>query len=544
MKKKFYLLLFASLLGFGSCSNYLDPQPHDRLSEIVAWSSVKNANLYIDGFYSYLPGYSIFSTGQFGGSGNTDGLTDMLKYGSSAPGAGNANLYATEPTKISADQNAMGIWEQAYGRIRRLNEFIQGLDNFAKFDETSKLQLKAQTLFFRGYLYYLLTMRHGSVVLLKQLTTEKNNARSPENECWNLVAEDLDFAINNLPVEWDAANQGRITKGAALALKSRAMLYAERWEDAKVAAEAVMALKATGAYTLNAQYKDAFKSTSLGNKESILEVRFIRPAPVHSYDKDNCPAGDNPPPGTGAKACPTQEMVELYDDVNGNTVNWTPWHSTTTVTPPYATLEPRFQASVLFNGATWKGRAIEAFVGGKDGYMDYAYEAYPNGKSTTGYFLKKYLDETNRNVTNQSSVQTLVLIRYAEVLLNYAEACYHLNRFDLANDAIRQIRTRVGLPYTDLTGNVLFEKIRKERKTELAFEGHNYWDIRRWKLGMNELNNRRLHALKITKSGTTFTYQYVECDNKDRKFLDRLNHFPIPTSEISNNTACNQIDLW
>lgn len=544
MKKKFYLLLFASLLGFGSCSTYLDPQPHDRLSEIVAWSSVKNANLYVDGFYSYLPGYSIFSTGQFGGSGNTDGLTDMLKYGSSAPGAGNANLYATEPTKISADQNAMGIWEEAYGRIRRLNEFLQGLDNFAKFDETSKLQLKAQTLFFRGYLYYLLTMRHGSVVLLKQLTTEKNNARSPENECWNLVAEDLDFAINNLPVEWDAANQGRITKGAALALKSRAMLYAERWEDAKVAAEAVMALKATGTYALNAQYKDAFKSTSLGNKESILEVRFMRPAPVHSYDKDNCPAGDNPPPGTGAKACPTQEMVELYDDVNGNTVNWTPWHATTTIAPPYATLEPRFQASVLFNGATWKGRSIEAFVGGKDGYMDYAYEAYPNGKSTTGYFLKKYLDETNLDVTNQSSVQTLVLIRYAEVLLNYAEACYHLNRFDLANDAIRQIRTRVGLPYTDLTGTVLFEKIRKERKIELAFEGHNYWDIRRWKLGMVELNNRRMHALKITKSGTTFTYQYVECDNLDRKFLDRLNHFPIPTSEISNNTACNQIDLW
>ena len=90
----------------------------------------------------------------------------------------------------------------------------------------------------------------------------------------------------------------------------------------------------------------------------------------------------------------------------------------------------------------------------------------------------------------------------------------------------------------------MLKKIQDERKLELAFEGFNYWDIRRWKLGETELNNRRLHALKITKSGNVFTYQYVECDNLDRKFLEKLYHFPIPSSEISNNTACEQIELW
>lgn len=544
MKIKYNSLILISLLSFSSCEDFLEPQPHDRLSEIVAWSSIENANLYVNGFYSYLTTYSIFGSSQFGGSGNPDGMTDMLKYGSSAPGAGNANLYAYEPTKISPDQNALGIWADAYGRIRRLNEFLGGIDTYAKFDESSKTVLKAQTRFFRAYIYYLLTMRHGSVILIKELTTEKNHPRSPESECWDFIAEDLDYAIANLPEEWDQANEGRLTKGAALALKSRAMLFAENWEAAKTAAEGVIELKNAGLYDLASQYKDAFKSRSMDNKESILEMRYARPAPVHSFDKTYCPAGDKPGPGAGAMACPTQEMVELYEDVNGNKVDWTPWHSSTISTPPYAQLEPRFQASVLYNGAIWKGRSIESFVGGSDGYMDYAYESYPAGKTTTGYFLKKYLDESNNDVVNQSSVQTLIVFRYAEVLLNYAEACYHLNRPDLANDAIRQIRSRVSLPYTDLTGNELLKKIQNERKIELAFEGFNYWDIRRWKLGETELNNRRLHALKITKSGNVSTYQYVECDNLDRKFLEKLYHFPIPSSEISNNTACEQIELW
>jgi len=114
-----------------------------------------------------------------------------------------------------------------------------------------------------------------------------------------------------------------------------------------------------------------------------------------------------------------------------------------------------------------------------------------------------------------------------------------------ANDAIREIRQRVGLPYTNLSGESLFRKIRKERKIELALEGHRYWDLRRWKLAHTELNKIRSTGMKVTKqSDGTFLYQVIDVDGRDRLFLERLYNFPIPSAEIANNTALTQITPW
>lgn len=540
----FISALLLAFLGLSSCDNYLDPEPHDRYSEMIAWKSLENTKLYLNSFYKNLREYGSNGVLVFEGR-LTDGLTDLVKYGSNAPGEGNPNIIAYEPTKITPDQNSLGIWADAYNKIRRINEFLEGLEQYGSFDATTTAQLQAQARFVRAYLYHLLTLRHGSVVLLDKTTTNPANPRSTEAECWDFIEKDLDFAIENLPESWSAADEGRITKGAALAMKSRVMLYAKRWDKAASAAGAVINMAKQGQYALASTYAGAFKSRSEGNKESILEFYYQRPNLVHNWDYDLAPGGDNP--GYGAKATPTQNLVEEYETATGEVVDWTPWHNgPTTQTPPYAQLEPRFHATVLYNQATWKGRKIEPFAGGRDGYFDYGYEAYPSGKTTTGYFIRKGLDESNTELALNRSEQSIVEIRYAEVLLNYAEACYMMGgKESEANDAIREIRQRVGLPYTNLSGESLFRKIRKERKIELALEGHRYWDLRRWKLAHTELNKIRSKGMKVTKqSDGTFLYQVIDVDGRDRLFLERLYNFPIPSAEIANNTALTQITPW
>ncbi|MGM0530301.1 MAG: RagB/SusD family nutrient uptake outer membrane protein [Bacteroidota bacterium] len=540
--KVIFSIMIITLLGLSSCNDYLEPEPRDRYSEMIAWKNYDNAKLYLNSFYKNLREYGSVGSSVFGGR-NTDGLTDILKYGSNVPGEGNANVYAFEPSRISPDQNALGIWGDAYEKIRRINEFLEGLKEYADFEDEEETLMEAQARFVRGYIYHLLMARHGSVILLDETTTERDHSRSPADECWDFIADDLNFAAENLPEEWPDSEEGRITKGAAYAMLSRVMLYAERWDDAIAAAESVMDLADEGLYELAENYEDAFESRADGNQESILEFYYDRPDLVHQWDYNFAPGGDNP--GHGGKATPTQDFVEEFETEDGQEVDWSEWHAgATNEEPPYEDLEPRFHATVLYNGAEWKGREIEPFVGGVDGFMDFGFDPYPNGKTTTGYFLKKYLDEDNTNIEKDKSEQPIIEIRYAEVLLNYAEACARSNRESDANNAIQSIRNRVGLPYSSLSGDELIQQIRKERKIELAFEGHRYWDLRRWERAHIELNDVRFSGMKILDDGENFIYQVVDCDGQDRQFLERLYNFPIPSSEIANNRDIEQIEPW
>ena len=538
-------ILLSAVLALTGCEGFLDPIPRDKYNELIVWENEANANLYLNGFYTYIDKYSIFGTSTFGGI-NPDGLTDMLKYGSNAAGKGNANLYAYEPTKITPDQNALGVWGSIYEQIRRVNEFIDGLNTYAKFPSESKLRFEGQARFFRAFLYHQIVMRHKTAILLEKPATTNSNPLSTEDQCWDFIEKDLDFAAKNLPATYSNENSGRITKGAALAFKSRVMLYAKRWDKAKTAAQEVIALEDNGmkVYSLNSNYKNAFQSYYAGNKEAIIEFNYAqKTSVVHQYDFNFAPGGDNV--GSGADACPTQEMVEEYELATGGKPNWDAWHSSSTATPPYELLEPRFKASVLYNGATWKGRKIETFVGGKDGFMSYGADAYPKGKTTTGYFVRKNLNESHADLVNDKSYQAMIYLRLAEVYLNLAEAAAELGDPTTANNAMNEVRARVNLPGLFLNGNELKEAIRHERKVELAFEGHYYWDLRRWGLAYNKLNNVRFHGLKVTKAGSDISYDYILCDNEDRLFLQKMqNTFPIPTAEIANNPAVQQLEEW
>ena len=161
------------------------------------------------------------------------------------------------------------------------------------------------------------------------------------------------------------------------------------------------------------------------------------------------------------------------------------------------------------------------------------------------------VDEGHDVILYTSGTQPITIIRYAEVLLNKAEACYRLgsSKNAEANDAIAAIRDRVGLPYTPKAGTELWEAIRQERRVELAFEGHWYWDLRRWRVAHEQypvgLSGYQVHGLKIESNGDgTFTYSYVSVDTMDRNFPEKLYRLPMPSSELANNDAVEQYPEW
>src|SRR5690606_14944300 len=170
----------------------------------------------------------------------------------------------------------------------------------------------------------------------------------------------------------------------------------------------------------------------------------------------------------------------------------------TTDRPPYNQLEPRFHASIIYNGATWKGKVMENCIDGINGrYMNYREESLARGRTTTGYYLRKLMDEGNRSLDVVNSTQTWVELRLAEVYLIRAEANYRLNNEGLALNDINAVRDRVDLPpLGDLSGTAIFDAIRQERKVELSYEGHLYWDMRRWKLAHIDYNNYRVHGIR------------------------------------------------
>lgn len=535
IKTTMSLCLAASL---SSCNDWLDGVTQTAtVSDEIVWQDAANIDKNVNAFYTYLNKYGQFGEAQFQGS-LTESLTDAFKYGSVSLGhrAGHPNNYVFNPEVVSPDGCLYNIWTQdlAYGGIRQINQFLEMQKQYSKFSKEENARWEAQARFFRAFLYFQLAKRHGGVIIYKDLPSSNEKEISTAEETWKFIAEDLDFAAANLPAEWAAVNKGRITKGAAYAFKSRAMLYAEKWQEAYDAASEVEKLNL---YDLVANYADAWKGH---NKEAIIEFDYNKDSgPNHSFDQYYVPQCDGY--DFGGLGTPTQEMVEAYETKDGKTVDWTKWHTKTTEVPPYANLEPRFAATVIYAGCTWKGKKMDCSVGGTNGaFMPYREQPYSYGKTTTGYFLRKLMDETLTDVKSVKSSQPWVELRFAEVLLNKAEAAYRLNKYSEAQNLMNRVRARVGLPGKNSTGEAWFKDYRKERKVELAYEGHLFWDMRRWKLAHIEYNNYRCHGMKIANG----TYEYVDCDGQDRKFLQKLYVLPVPTSELKNNKQAVQYDEW
>ena len=550
--KNIYKLIITALmaLGLSSCTSFLDMTPTDKVSDKVMWESTTNAEYHLNYLYSYV--YDVVM-GQSKG-GETEAYTDMLKYGSynymTRCYIPSELSYGLSTTLTASYVDAyLGTWSSWYPGITRTNKAISELHKFGQMSPEDMTRLEAELKFVRAFLYFDLVKRYKEVVLYDENMDAytKDKAVSSEEEAWNFIQSDFEFAAKNLPDR--TTSKGRLDKGMAWGYLTRAMLYAERWEVVKTAAEEVEKL----GYGLEADYTDALmKDTAEGNNEAILQYHFDRTSNVtNPFDSYYTPGGDYSIHGDtgGAFGTPTQEMVESYEYAKGGFPDWTTWHSSTTQTPPYAELEPRFHATILYNGAPWKGRTIEPFVDGADGWSQWNVEREPRGRTTTGYFLRKMVDETHDVIAYSNGVQPLSVLRYAEVLLNKAEACYHLNQTAEANAAVKVIRDRVGLPYTDKGGAALWDAIRQERKVELAYEGLWYWDLRRWGVAHKQypegLTGYQQHGLKIESNGDgTFTYTYVSVDDQDRNFPEKMYRFPMPAGELNNNALVEQYPEW
>jgi len=546
------VIALSSCIVLVSCNSYLDLTPRDSISDKVMWATTESAEYAVNSIYSYA--YDIYASWP-SSVGMTEAFTDEFKYGSYVNFA-----YCLIPSLVAYGGTNLtnsfvsvylGCWSSLYSAIRRTNEAISNLKSLGTgLPEGDQVRLLAELRLMRGWLYFELMKRYKEVIIYDEDLTaiSIDKALSSEEAGWDFVQADLDFAAETLPEKAEA--KGRLDKGVALALITRAMLYAERY-DAVI--EASTQLESLG-YSLMRNYADVFTvPVQSGNTESILQYSFsYADGLTHEFDFYYAPGGDYKLVGQqgGGYGTPTQEMVESYELATGGFPDWSLWHGSTVAEPPYASLEPRFQATILYNGAPWKGRKIEPFVGGTDGWCQWNKEPQPQGRTTTGYYLRKWVDETHNLAERSQSTQHFVLLRYGEVLLNRAEACFRKGDTAGANAAVKAIRSRVGLPYSDKGGDALWQAIRQERRVELAFEGLWYWDLRRWGEAAQDypvgLNNYQVHGLKVEATAVEgqYLYTYVSVDDRDRNFPTKMYRFPIPDGELNSNALLNQYPEW
>lgn len=534
-----------------SCTDLLDMTPTNLVSDKTMWEKTETAEWAVNSLYTYV--YSVIANQSV--VGLTESLTDMMKYGSY-----NYNSLAFVPSEFAYGEdhtikatyvNAyMGYWGTRYSQITKINEAYSNLKKYGKMSDTDKTRLEAEIRFMRAYVYFDLVKRYKEVIIYDENMDAivKDKALSTEEQAWDFIQADFDFAADKLPVKEDA--KGRLDRGAAYAMLTRTMLYAKRYDAVISASEAIAKL----GYDLEKKYSDSYSKTiSSGNVEAILQYLFNRAENItHSFDFYYTPGGDFTMHGEtgGGYGTPTQELVESYELATGGFPDWSDWHDVgVTRTPPYALLEPRFQATVLYNGSQWKGREIQPWLGGADGFCEWNVEPEPDGRTTTGYYLRKMVDETHNVIQYTSGVQPFTVIRYAEVLLNRAEALYKTGKEGEANDIVNKIRDRVDLPALSVDGEELMAAIRQERKVEFAFEGLWYWDLRRWGIAHEKyplgLSDYMVHGFKITKDEEgNFTYDYISVDDQKRNFPQRLYRFPLPAAELNNNGSVNQFPEW
>jgi hypothetical protein len=546
-------LLLAGCIASVSCrKNFLDIQATDKISEQTLLSDSSLFESYVINRYlgarlqdkegdGTNPGfgrgfeYAMWSSLTDESIYNNDDNTWLVQRG----------LLAPENLGIAGT-----LWGRSYRSIREVNFALQNIGQLT-ISEGHRNWLIAELKFIRAFRYHDLIRNYGGVILMgdnvfnltDNLQDDKLFTRSSLKDCITYVLSELDAAAAGLPVSND--NRwlfGRATKGAALALKSRLTLYAASplyntgtWQDAVTAAQAVISMNKYSLYT--GGYASLFYDAN--NSENIFARLYTKNAGHTHLEIANGPNGYG---GWGGNL-PLQNFVDDYQMSNGKPI--TDATSGYNAQDPYTNRDPRFYATILYNGSNYRGRALETFTpGGKD-----SRDGADNwNTSKTGYYLRKFINEAYplQNPWGNAGFQPWYYFRYAEILLNFAEAANEAGGADVvpagatlsARTAVNLVRTRAGMPEyaAGLSQNAMREAIRSERRIELAFEEHRFYDVRRWKIA-EVTENKPALGITITKSGSTLTYaQKVALDGRGN-FQAKHYWLPIPRADIqaSNN---------
>ncbi|MBC9931563.1 RagB/SusD family nutrient uptake outer membrane protein [Chitinophaga qingshengii] len=529
-------LLSVLILCTCACKkNYLDRKPSDLITEQEVFKNIENAERFVNTTYQSLP--NMFQSWGWPLSSATDETNQAID--NSGADAGSFNTGSMSPSNFPMS----GLWGEFYGKIRSCNLFLKNYDKIPHDpnDPQRRSRLKGEVLVLRAFYYFQLVIRWGDVPLLQEVENPFDNPngiyfkRNSVAEVMGTVVKDLDDAMALLPPTYAERpnNWGRASRVIALALKGRALLYyasalynpandLSRWTRAADACKAALDSALTNGYTLNDNYGEIF--TQYFNKEVI----WSRPAPPAygdgGIDREMNPRGAN---GYG-NVNPIQELVDDYE-MKGTGLPITDPTSGYNPQRPYEGRDPRFYATILYPGCMWKGRPLNP--NGDD--------APRPGQSATNYWPRKYLLEGVNLFSNTGATdRKWVLIRTAELYLNYAEAQNEANGPDAAVlGALNAVRGRAGIPAVNGgTKEVLRARIRHERRIELALEAHRFWDTRRWKIA-EVTDNKEIHGVTVTGTGNvTYSYPVVEKRVFDSK---RAYWLPIPQSEMDKVSGRN-----
>lgn len=564
--KYLFPMLFASFMCI-SCADMLDTKDMTSMSETYVWEDATLAKLFLNELYADRPGYE---------ASNTPLLNNITDEGRN----GHAKTTADDVlrgvwTSSTGLGNWMGFW--AYTQVRKANEYIYGLENKATFDADTKEIYLGEAKFLRALLYFDMVKRYGGVPLIDKpqgLEDDLFTPRATIDETFDFILKDLQVAIDNLPRR-DKTEGGRATLGAAWALRSRVLLYwasplfnpekkQQRWKDAADAAEELIKLAKLGDYELS---KDMNIWLTRNNRESIFEKQYLLGFKEHGWDSMHKPLSIAH--NVGTKTNPTQELVDAFPMTNG----LLPHQEGSGYNPqsPYTGRDKRFYADIVYHMSEYCGRPQNCSVESDAvGMVDACGSAFC---SHTGYYIRKGINEANVLYDRQTGCdQSYIEIRYAEVLLNYAEA---LNEYEGPGDevfwALDEIRHRAGITTNvkDMLKNANDENevrdlIYNERRIELCFEQHRYFDIRRWKIAKEVMNGKRMHGMKITAQRDAEgkpmkdidgNYIWVYDPTMDiDKFLgganfscvfeDYMYWMPIPYTELTKNPNLIQNSEW
>ena len=553
--KKIFSILCVAVLAAGCNFLDFDESSSDYTREDM-YLTYSNIQKMLTNIYGYMPNKNIYDIS----SAMRDCGSDDAEYGdpeSSVQRFTNGNW--------SALNTVDDKWSTMYSGIRSANEFLESIEtvDLSMYKYDTKYQRWLEHLEFypyqakvlRAYFFFELARRYGDIPMpLTMLTAEEANEieKTPFDEVINFIVSECTESAAHLPDSYVGLlddEVGRVTRGFALAVKAKALLYAasplhnpsgdkSKWQKAAAAAKEIMDL---GVYTLD----PAEKANNYLSKEVIFAIMRSESG---SFELYNFPVRFTEGQRTYiAGNYPTQNLVDAFQTLGGYDITLTSngWQTSDPafdITKPYEGRDPRFERTILANGMSFKGSTIETFVGGKD------YSATRNDLgSPTGYYLRRYIQESTsftpeNTVTNKHQ---WIVYRYAEALLTYAEALNEYlgsptatdGAFSVsALDALNQVRANAGMPAVNASTQSAFrDAVRREWRVEFAFEDHRFWDVRRWDIG--QATQGQIDGVEITRSGGNFNYKRMMVET--RTWAARQNLFPIPQSELFCNPNLN-----
>lgn len=522
---KLMIALLLSIMTVGCQDDLLETFPKDELSSAGFWKTKADAINAINGIYPLLPGVSEV---------DWDRMSDIAT--TNSPSNGTVLIEKGEHDANTA--HFLAKWGNAYEAIAAANYFLENVGqvqaNDPSLDDELMNRLKGEARFIRAFFYTRLTMLYGDVPLITttiDVEEAKSLTRTPQDQVWDFIEAELTEIADHLPKNYTGDDIGRVTKGAALAMKARAMLYAERWETAAAAAKAVMDL---GVYSLYPNYGNLFSYEAENNSGVIFDKQYLKDIASHNFFRTTAPVSLD----GRVDICPTLTLVEAYETLDGSPVD---------PLDPYANRDPRLDftlfvptfsddvpGEVLYNGKIYDPRPNSGT--GDEVDVDFY-------RTKTGFSMQKYINE--EDMDDRSNCGTnFILIRYADVLLMYAEAKIEANQIDgtvyTAINDVRNKRDDVKMPSitTGKTQDQLRQIVRHERMVELAMEGLRFFDIRRWKTAEDLLPGSPV-GMKYVPVGEPTVVAEVETlvyGGVTRTFDPTRDYlFPVPQEEITLN---------